>query len=480
MINRSLIRLKAVQILYSYLLTRKDFKLVSAPDPANSTRDRQFGYRVYLHLITLVLKLSGEWSDPGLHFVADGYLKSNRVGRALLADPAVADLRVSKRVRLDIFNPILTTLTESITSSAVYADYCKLRRPDMEDMVKFWNTVLRTIIARSTAVEDILRTLPEYSNAGFEIGVEMLVNTLNSFESARMGYIDATSSLKKALDQAYSLYLGLMQLPVRLVDVRMERIEAAKNKYLPTPDDLNPNMRLVESPLVARIIESVPADQYTKDYPLADPTNWNDYHNMIDGLMDRLMESELYAAYLAEPEVTPEKDAAFWREVFRQIILPSDELARALEETSVYWNDDLAVMSTFALKTLRRLAVEPAGTVEILPKFMNRDDAEFGARLFELVVKNADQYREYIDRCIDPKNWDSERLAFMDIVILETAIAELLNFPSIPVPVTMNEYIEIANSYSTPKSGQFINGILYSVMKNLTAEGLLNKNFETK
>lgn len=140
-------------------------------------------------------------------------------------------------------------------------------------------------------------------------------------------------------------------------------------------------------------------------------------------------------------------------------------------------------MGTFVLKTIRRSYTAPdnnekafrPGTIEILPKFMNRDDETFGAQLFEYVVQNRETYREYIDRFIDNKQWDSERLAFMDIVLMLTSIAEIINFPSIPIPVTLNEYIEIANDYSTPRSGQFINGILYSVIQMLNADGIIHK-----
>lgn len=106
---------------------------------------------------------------------------------------------------------------------------------------------------------------------------------------------------------------------------------------------------------------------------------------------------------------------------------------------------------------------------------MNHDDEVFGAQLFEYVVKDRETYRSYIDSFIDTKQWDTERLAFMDIVIMMTAIAELIHYPSIPVPVTLNEYIEIANDYSTPRSGQFINGILYNVIKMLNEKGIINK-----
>ncbi|MDE6651976.1 MAG: transcription antitermination protein NusB, partial [Paramuribaculum sp.] len=161
--------------------------------------------------------------------------------------------------------------------------------------------------------------------------------------------------------------------------------------------------------------------------------------------------------------------------VYKSIILPSDELAEVLESKSVFWNDDIEIMGTFVLKTVKRIANSQKEPVELLPKFKDDEDARFGSELFMYSVNNLEEYRSYIDKFINASQWDPERLAFMDGVIMITAIAELLNFPVIPIAVTLNEYIEIANSYSTQRSGQFINGILYSVINYLRQEGKLSK-----
>ena len=132
-------------------------------------------------------------------------------------------------------------------------------------------------------------------------------------------------------------------------------------------------------------------------------------------------------------------------------------------------------MATYALKTLKRTGTSPDGRLELLPKFMNEEDESFGAGFFEAVVKNAGEYRALIDSFIDTTQWDTGRIPLMDAVVIMTAIAELIHYPSIPVAVTLNEYIEIANNYCSPKSGQFVNGILYSVITRLNKEGRLTK-----
>ena len=187
------------------------------------------------------------------------------------------------------------------------------------------------------------------------------------------------------------------------------------------------------------------------------------------------MASEVYAAYMSAPATDRAADCDFWRTVFRTIILPSDDLAEVLESKSLYWNDDIDIMGTFVLKTIKRIGTSDKADVSLLPQYKDDEDARFGADLFLDTVNHFDDYRAYIDKFINSSQWDPERLAFMDIVIMTTAIAEMLNYPQIPIPVTLNEYIEIANSYSTPRSGAFVNGILYSVINYLKEQGKLTK-----
>ncbi len=493
MINRSLIRIKTVQILYSYLLTRTDFKLEAAPAAGEASRDRRFAYSVYLDLIGLLLKLSGLSPAPkaGLKFDVEAPLLKNRVGKALRDDAAVKAVLAAAREGLDKFDSCIPELLNAVYSSAVYGDYKRKRKLEMADDVRFWNTVFTTVIRKNKSVERALRRDESFTHLGFDNGVKMFTDTLASFDDTRASYLKARKDLDKSLSLAYSLYHALLMLPVLLTDLQQQRLEANKSKYLPTPEDLNPNLRFVDNLFVAALRQCEPLAKYIDENPEADPSMWRDADLLLAGLLDKITASDTYATYMETAAGDFATDAAFWREIMRNVVIPSDELAEALETKSVYWNDDLAIMSTFVLKTIRRSYAAPAGDGEepdseqeaapttgqitLLPKFMNKADEAFGAELFEFVVQNRDTYRSYIDRFIDNKAWDTERLAFMDIVIMMTAIAELINYPSIPVPVTMNEYIEIANDYSTQRSGQFINGILFSVIKMLNEEGIIAK-----
>ncbi len=169
-------------------------------------------------------------------------------------------------------------------------------------------------------------------------------------------------------------------------------------------------------------------------------------------------------------------DCELWIHLFKNVILESDELAEAMESMSVYWNDDLAIMGSFALKTIKSYAAAGGTQVRLSPKYKDEEDRRFGPMLFEAVIRNQDEYRALIDECLVGSTWDPERLAFMDIVILETAIAELIKFDSVPTLVTVNEYTEIANYYSTAKSGIFITGMLYSIISNLKNRKIIVKD----
>ena len=251
-----------------------------------------------------------------------------------------------------------------------------------------------------------------------------------------------------------------------------KRIEAAKEKYVPTADDLNPSLRFVDNALVARF----EADPVLSERMEKNPAHWTDDLTLVPTLLDAIVASDLYREYMDAPSTDYARDCEFWREVCKTIIIPSEALAEVMESRSVYWNDDMDVMSTFALKSLRKMASVPAGEpLPFLPQFKDSEDAAFGERLFTLAVEHRDEYRGYIERFINAEQWDPDRIAFMDIVIMTCAIAELLHFPSIPVPVTMNEYVEIANRYSGPRNGQFVNGVLFAVAEYLRTEGKLLK-----
>ena len=162
---------------------------------------------------------------------------------------------------------------------------------------------------------------------------------------------------------------------------------------------------------------------------------------------------------MADENDSYEADRELWRKLFKNVIIESDDLCDVLESMSLYWNDDLEIISTFVLKSIKRFEEKHSEKQSLLPMFKDEEDAEFARTLFRKSILN----------------WEIERVAFMDVVIMLVALAEMQTFPSIPIRVTLNEYIEIAKSYSTVKSGHFINGILDSIATQLKKEGVLTK-----
>lgn len=280
---------------------------------------------------------------------------------------------------------------------------------------------------------------------------------------------DALKELRKSLDKAYELYHYLLLLPVELTRLQELRIDNARNKYLPTPEDLNPNMKFVENRFVAKMRQSEMMQDFLKTTPLS----WRKNDIYLRLTLDKILNSDIYKAYMETPQSDLASDCELWKDLMKKVIFPDDELCDVLEEESVYWNDDLETIGTFVLKTIRRFADD--GYDKLLPQFKDEEDSRYSERLFRNAAEHESEYMALIDKFVVKDSWDTERLAFMDVVILLTAIAEVENEPSVPTKVTLNEYIEISKYYSTTKSGAFVNGILNSIINYLKKEGLLNK-----
>lgn len=472
MINRILIRTKVVQMLYCYLLTKSEFKINAAPEAP--TPDKKFAYSVYLDLLMLVIELSGINAQspamPSRH-VIDTKLASLRIGRALLAEFPIKDAIAKRSTDIAALQPVVQKLHDKILGSTVYKDFKKKRKVELNDEVDLWDTILESIVTKDVDFINIMKNVPDYSSIGLQRGLAAAQETLRAYYSSSFGYRNALNDLDRSLDRAYDLYASMFALIINLTREQELRLENNKAKYLATAEDKNPNMKFVEN----LFVEALANNDEIQHYITKNDLWWETDIVLINSLLDSVVSSDIYKAYMADEERSYEKDCEFWRQVLKSIIFPSDDLAESLENKSIFWNDDLTIMGTFVLKTIKQAQSNKDHRVELLPKFKDDEDARFGAELFEDAVKNYDKYRGYIEKFIKNEAWDPDRTAFMDIVIMVTAIAEMLNYPNIPVAVTMNEYVEIANSYSSAKSGQFVNGILYSVFEFLKKEQLLFK-----
>lgn len=280
---------------------------------------------------------------------------------------------------------------------------------------------------------------------------------------------DAKKELEKSLDKAHELYHYLLMLPVELTHLQELRLDNAKNKYLPTKEDLFPNTKFVDNRLVKKLREC----QLLQDYVKENNVSWADSEIYLRLTLDKILRSEIYQDYMATADSNLSADCVFWRELLKKVIFVDDDLSEALESKSVYWNDDLDSIGTFVLKTIKRF--EEPDYFGLLPEFKDDEDRKYADILFTNAISEKNEYMKLIDRFVSKESWDTERLAFMDVVILLVAIAEVINVPSVPTKVTMNEYIEIAKYYSTVKSGQFVNGILNSIINHLRKENKLLK-----
>jgi N utilization substance protein B len=251
---------------------------------------------------------------------------------------------------------------------------------------------------------------------------------------------------------------------IELTDSFSKRIETGKAKLLPTQEDIHPNVKLLDNRFIKQLRSNVQLTGYLKTRPLS----WREHESDVKRLLNKMLESNIYAEYATDRYSSYFSDADFWRVVFKQLICQDEELDALLEDECLFWNDDIDIIESFVLKTIRKFDEKNGDAQPLLPMFRDEDDRRFAVELLRESMFHAAEYRELISEYA--QNWESERIAFMDLIIMQTAIAELVNFPTIPVNVTLNEYIDIAKAYSTAKSASFINGILDSIVNRLRTE----------
>ena len=280
----------------------------------------------------------------------------------------------------------------------------------------------------------------------------------------------AEKELFFSLSKAYDLYNYLLLLMVEVTKQANKRLNAAKNKLVPTKEELFPNTKFVEN----RFIAQLEVNKQLLEFSNNQKKTWENEADFVKTLCDKILESDIYKEYMASETSSYEEDRELWRKLYKNIIFNNIELDQVLEDQSLYWNDDKEIVDTFVLKTIKRFDEKNGAKQELLPEFKDEEDQDFARRLFRRTILNADYYRHLISE--NTKNWDLDRVAFMDVVIMQIALAEILSFPNIPVSVSLNEYVEIAKLYSTPKSGGFINGTLDGIVNSLYKENKLTKN----
>lgn len=281
---------------------------------------------------------------------------------------------------------------------------------------------------------------------------------------------NAENELLFSLQKSYDLYYYFLILLIELTDLQNRLLDNRKHKYMPTDEEMNPNMKLANN----RFIQQLRANETFIQYVSERKISWSNDMPFVKSVLDTILASDTYTHYLSNPDDSYEIDKEFWRSVFKHCICSNEEVTEYLEDKSIYWNDDIEIVQTFVLKTIKRFAEAEGVNQALLPMFKDAEDRTFAVKLFRESLLHGSDYRERISKHM--KNWETERIASMDMLIMQIALAEILSFPSIPINVSLNEYIDTAKYYSTPKSGTFINGVLDSVVTELKAEKLLFKD----
>ncbi len=296
------------------------------------------------------------------------------------------------------------------------------------------------------------------------IRIRVVQILFSCFQSETTDLRKAENELLFSLQKSYDLYFYLLWLMVELTDEYQHRVDARKAKLLPTQEDMQPNTKLLDNKFIEQLRQNTQLEKYLKERPFS----WKEHDAFLRNLLDGILNSEFYQDYIKSDKQDYDEDRELWRKVFKHIICNNEDLYTILEDESLYWNDDIEIIESFVLKSIKRFEEEKGANQELLPMFKDDSDREFAIELFRESLLGNKENKELIEKYTT--NWESERIALMDMVIMQIALAEIVTFPSIPINVTLNEYIDIAKSYSTAKSASFINGILDAVVKQLKEE----------
>jgi N utilization substance protein B len=276
--------------------------------------------------------------------------------------------------------------------------------------------------------------------------------------------------LHYSIDNILDLYLIMLSSLVEIGKKEADYIEIARQKHLSTPEERNPNHKFVNNAILQLLSENNSLSIALENRKI---NNWSLNDDYILLLLTEIKKSEHYENYMLTRTSTFEEDKKFILAIFTEIIAPNEKLYDYLEDHKLTWIDDIPVVNTQIIKQLKQLKSPEDESFRVPKLFKDQEDKEFASHLFRKTVLNESELaKEFIDKT---PNWDAERIAEIDTIVLKMAICEFLKFPSIPVKVTINEYLEIAKEYSTPKSSIFINGILDNLVKEFQNNQKLNK-----
>lgn len=284
----------------------------------------------------------------------------------------------------------------------------------------------------------------------------------------------AEKELLSAFSDTYNLYFLLLDLVSELTSYAQQKIEEAQERAVAMHQDYNANPRFVNNRFAQQLFENRTLRRYLTDQKLC----WDAGHEALAPLLKQITESDFYKEYMASEESSYEADKAVWRKIFSHVLANNEQLESALEELEIAldgrnWTTDADIIISYVVKTIKRFREENGSDQPLLEMFDTEAELDFGKRLLRTAIEHADEYEDMIAESL--KNWEAERVAYMDMVILKVALAEITAFPEIALQVSFNEYIEIAREYSSENSPQFVNGVLEETVRRLKNENKLLK-----
>ena len=297
-----------------------------------------------------------------------------------------------------------------------------------------------------------------------------VLQTLYALHSDKEGSEEgAHKLLMSAVEKTYDLYLTLLLLIAEMQDAAIERIEAGRMRKQPSHEDLHPNTKFVNNKPLRVVIKSKVLAKEAANRSLG----WSNDQDMVKRLFKSLVASEEYVAYMENEERGFQHDRESLNRMFRKHIINDESLQEWLEEQSILWSDDLDLASSIVLKTIKTIAEDSDDLILCDMWKEEGDDKEFMEQLFSRTLDLSTEHDKAIEEAAS--NWDIERIATIDLLLLRMALAEARSFESVPLKVTINEYIDLAKFYSTEKSGAFVNGVLDKLFGSMREDGRIVK-----
>lgn len=305
------------------------------------------------------------------------------------------------------------------------------------------------------------------------IRVKIIQLTYAYYQNGHHNMDTAEKELLFSLSKAYGLYNYLLGLIVAITQEERRRVDIATRRAEREGTE-TPSQRFAFNKFATQLEENKQLNLFMEDKKMS----WENDVEAVRKLCDQIERSPLYQEYMMSDAEDYETDRELWRRIYRTLIQGNEDLDAILEEKSLYWNDDKEIVDTFVLKTIKRFDPANKADQELLPEYDDTEDREYALKLFRSTILNADTYQRYMSET--SRNWNFSRLAYMDVVLMQIAIAEMLTFPNIPISVTINEYVDLAKLYSTPKSGGYINGMLDAIARHLVDTGRLLKPMQPR